>query len=1316
MWLNGGLPLPDTDGDGLTDLAERAAGTSPILADTDGDGTSDRLELAEGTSPLDGIALPNGLVGAAEIPNSSTLTVAAEDDVLYAGGTGVALTTFDLTQPRQPVRLGTLALTGQNLSQALAVRNGRVALGGPNGLALVDARVPATPGLVAQLPLGNVVAVAWLDHDVVALAGSTLHVVEGATGQQRLVLPLPEAGNDVQVVGDFVYVLMTKQLIIYRRADFLLLDQGRIGVTGGAAPLETGRKLFVGGGRAYVGTFIGFSVVDVTNPANPTLLGSPPSTQAAIHDLAANDAGLLVPAVSFSGQSTLAVGAYDISNPTDVTRFLTSWQTPGFCRSLTLHRGLAYVADTASGVQVLNYLAPDLAGVAPTLNFTANFPLAPARAAFDTPLRLLVDARDDVQVREVTAFVDGAPISTDGSFPFQLDFTAPAKNSGRTSFTLRLRATDTAGNTRWTDPLVVALADDITPPRLVATFPVAGARADNFGLTNVLVEFDQPLAPESITADMLSVVGAGPDKQFGTGDDVTRFGEVSQASDPARLEWTGTNSFPTGLYRVTLAAGLRGTNNTFRTEPVFWTFEAVSIRPRLVAVTPSGSSAVPIDGQDQIEARIDLATTAARAATAVFTLSETGPDRIRGNADDVTVPLAAVEFLASGLGFRLTPQTPLPAGRYRVALTGAAFGFSLVDFELRPVPNEWINLAGGRWDNGANWSFSAPVVNDFLRIRQLAAGLATTNTILPGVALARIECAADFVQALGNNFLGRLELKGEGWFDGLSRFLQPAGGNIELAGGGTIINRGTMQFHSEGNAANRVIELQNITLANRGLLEWEAGQLIFADPATLIFNEPGGIFDVGALATRTGDECCTVTGRIINAGLMRKIAGTNTAVLRSVTLENSGKILVSAGRLDLGDVEGPGEIEIQPGASIAFKRFVRLPVDARIVGGGDLSILGGTTNNPQVLVHRHELTGIAIAESNYTDVRRALNHPGIQFQSRHGWFRFFAPLSAHRLWTYRGSFQGIELNASTTTEILQLEHGILAGPAAVAVTQNLLWSDGTIDAGGEITLQGTGEIGNGFSGGQLNQRQLRFLPGSVVVGLVTNTSRSVGIGTSNHGKEGRIVNEGTLIKRGAGTLTFQVKLENRGGVMRFEEGRVAVERQPQGDGQLFLTSGELQFAGGELALYLQSINGATLGLRDTIVSGHGRIINTSPGSGNRVQNGALVRLNSPGQALEIRDMEYRQSAAGELEVTLGAAGCGRLSVLPLGSRSAVLNGRLRVVLEPGFVPEIGQSFLLLEGFRSGTFGEVILPDVGPNRKLEVTYARDQVVIETVAVP
>lgn len=52
----------DTDGDGLTALAEQAAGTNPARADTDGDGAADGIEVAAGSDPNNASSTPNAAV------------------------------------------------------------------------------------------------------------------------------------------------------------------------------------------------------------------------------------------------------------------------------------------------------------------------------------------------------------------------------------------------------------------------------------------------------------------------------------------------------------------------------------------------------------------------------------------------------------------------------------------------------------------------------------------------------------------------------------------------------------------------------------------------------------------------------------------------------------------------------------------------------------------------------------------------------------------------------------------------------------------------------------------------------------------------------------------------------------------------------------------------------------------------------------------------------------------------------------------------------------------------------------------------------
>lgn len=242
----------DTDGDGLSNDAETILGTAPDRADSDGDGKNDRLELIDGSSPMDGVTTPIGAIGSASLAQGSAQTVAAEGELLYTGGAGNAVTIYSLSNPRQPTRIGSLQTRGLEYGFAMAVRNGRVAIGGPAGLAVVEARDPAAPTILFQSAPGTVNALAWLGNDLLVLANNQLIQFTGTNGTSRLPIPLDNPGEAIQVVGEWIYILTSSQLRTYRYLDGLILEVTRLNVPGNRSPLEVGRKLFVGGGRAYV--------------------------------------------------------------------------------------------------------------------------------------------------------------------------------------------------------------------------------------------------------------------------------------------------------------------------------------------------------------------------------------------------------------------------------------------------------------------------------------------------------------------------------------------------------------------------------------------------------------------------------------------------------------------------------------------------------------------------------------------------------------------------------------------------------------------------------------------------------------------------------------------------------------------------------------------------------------------------------------------------------------------------------------------------------------------------------------------------------
>ena len=130
---------------------------------------------------------------------------------------------------------------------------------------------------------------------------------------------------------------------------------------------------------------------------------------------------------------------------------------------MAIFNGLAYVADDAAGLQVINYLAYDAKGAPPTTALAPAFCVEGVQER--TPLSVSANVSDDVQVGQVEFFLDGTNVFTHGSFPFEFRFEAPARSTTKTHFTLRARTVDTGGNSSLSTEMTVPLVPDTTPIR-----------------------------------------------------------------------------------------------------------------------------------------------------------------------------------------------------------------------------------------------------------------------------------------------------------------------------------------------------------------------------------------------------------------------------------------------------------------------------------------------------------------------------------------------------------------------------------------------------------------------------------------------------------------------------------------------------------------------------------------------------------------------------------------------------------------------------------------------------------------------------------
>ena len=144
-----------------------------------------------------------------------------------------------------------------------------------------------------------------------------------------------------------------------------------INVSNPASPTMTGsydtpssaRDVYAAGGTAYVANFSsGLQVIDVSNPASPTLAGGYDTPDIALDVYVTG--GYAYVANNFSGLLII-----NVSNPASPT-LVGSYNTPGNAYGVYVTGGHAYVADGLSGLRIINVSNP----ANPTLAGSYNTP------------------------------------------------------------------------------------------------------------------------------------------------------------------------------------------------------------------------------------------------------------------------------------------------------------------------------------------------------------------------------------------------------------------------------------------------------------------------------------------------------------------------------------------------------------------------------------------------------------------------------------------------------------------------------------------------------------------------------------------------------------------------------------------------------------------------------------------------------------------------------------------------------------------------------------------------------------------------------
>jgi hypothetical protein len=561
----------DADGDGLGAASESVIGTNPANSDTDGDGISDGAEVQQGTNPLNGFIATTGII--ASVPTTAPATdIHALDNVAVTANGSNGISVFNVLSGLNPTRIADVDTPG--LAVAVAGNGDYVAVADYlSGLAIVDITNPTAVRLSAQVNVGASVQSVAVSGGL-ALAGTTTGQIvtvdlATATVLGRVNLPGGAVIQDLTVWRDTLYALQVGKLTALDLSTLAI--QGSLNLSGSMGAGQRRWRLFAGEGTLYAAHTSGFNIVDTgTNPSAPTLVQNFNTSQFGWKQIVANGSGLGIAAVSpnSTNDGPHNIDLYTLGANQRTPAFGTTFETPGLAAAVSIYNGLAYVADSSSGLQVLSYLPYDNQGQAPTISLSSNFSLnttdKTGTAEEGKLMRLSANVTDDVQVRNVEFYVDGQSLITDGNYPFEHRFPTPAISAGSPTFKVKAKATDTGGNVAWSDEFTITLVPDATPPQVLAVSP--GNNAITGALTSLYASFNEPMNPSTLGAGFI-LKEAGPDKAHGTADDVVRTGEISYRENTrtAFMAFASPGLQP-GLYRITLQTpAADGAGNSFAT-------------------------------------------------------------------------------------------------------------------------------------------------------------------------------------------------------------------------------------------------------------------------------------------------------------------------------------------------------------------------------------------------------------------------------------------------------------------------------------------------------------------------------------------------------------------------------------------------------------------------------------------------------------------------------------------------------------------------------------------------------------------------------
>lgn len=269
------------------------------------------------------------------------------------------------------------------------------------------------------------------------------------------------------------------------------------------------------------------------------------------------------------------------------------------------------------------------------------------------------------------------------------------------------------------------------------------------------------------------------------------------------------------------------------------------------------------------------------------------------------------------------------------------------------------------------------------------------------------------------------------------------------------------------------------------------------------------------------------------------------------------------------------------------------------------------------------------------------------------------------------------LMANCTATNLKMTAGTLFGDGDMTISGAFEWLGGSLGDGahptGQIALNGTFLIAGGdfIRCEVINNATTTWTNGSWTMGDLahfTNYS-TMDIQTNSDiftmGSPNGIYNYGTITKS-AGTTTTQIYpvMNNNGGTINVQSGEIRLMSGGFNTGDIFISAGAVVGITGSNQFTNLSSGG---------IEGHGEV-NSS--AGNLVNHGFYRPGSSPGVLTVTGSVSLSDSTVFEMEVGGTTAGTGYDHLIL--NNTTTLDGELRLQTIGGFIPAIGDTFVIID--------------------------------------